>query len=187
MSFSPTTLDGLLRSKAVELPQKLAYVFLKDGKIEDEAWTYSELDRRARAIGAKLQQDQAVGERALLLYPQGLDFLAAFFGSLYAGVIGVPAPAPEASRLKRALPRLQAIVRDAEATIVLASPQIISMLKDFTGQIPEFQRMRWIPTTEVPMELGEAWQDRDVSPNDLAYPAIHFWLNILAQWGDDQP
>ena len=46
--------------------------------------------KRARAIGAWLQQQAAVGQRVLLLYPPGIQFIEAFFGCLYAGAIAVP-------------------------------------------------------------------------------------------------
>jgi len=59
------------------------------------------LDEKARAIAAYLQSQLSVGDRVLLVYPQGLESIAAFFGCLYAGVVAIPAPAPEAARLKR--------------------------------------------------------------------------------------
>ncbi|MEK7989430.1 MAG: AMP-binding protein, partial [Thiotrichaceae bacterium] len=102
------TLIDLLQLRAEQQPNQRAYTFMIDGKVEGKTFTYAELDLQARAIAAQLQQYHARGERALLLYPQGLEFLAAFFGCLYAGVIAIPAPPPEASRLKRTLPRLQA-------------------------------------------------------------------------------
>ena len=60
----------------------------------DEPLTWGELDRRARAIAAALTEAGAAGERALLLYPPGLDYLAAFFGCLYAGTVAVPVYPP---------------------------------------------------------------------------------------------
>lgn len=72
-------------------PQKLAFTFLNDGETAGLRLTYQELNRHARAIAAQLQTLGASGERALLLYPPGLDFITAFFGCLYAGVVAVPA------------------------------------------------------------------------------------------------
>ena len=62
------------------------------------------------------------GERALLLYPAGLDFIAAFFGCLYAGVVAVPAYPP---RRNRSLSRIQAIADDAEAKVALTTVQVL--------------------------------------------------------------
>ena len=86
-----------MRRRAEERPQSLACAFLNDGGRESERLSYAELDREARRIAAWLQVSRAPGDRALLLFPAGLDFLKAFFGCLYAGVIAIPAPPPEAS------------------------------------------------------------------------------------------
>ena len=64
-----------------------------------------------------------------------LDAIAAFFGCLYAGVIAIPAPAPEASRLKRTLPRLNAIAADAKASLILTTASLFTQLK-FKATLP---------------------------------------------------
>src|SRR5215510_15664897 len=67
--WHPSTLTELLRWRALEQPERLAYTFLTDGETEETRLTYGELDRQARAIGAHLQHLRAAGERVLLLYP----------------------------------------------------------------------------------------------------------------------
>jgi acyl-CoA synthetase (AMP-forming)/AMP-acid ligase II len=163
------TLVELLRWRATNEADKLAYLFLVDGKTEGDRLTYAELDRQARAIAALLQQKQAQGERALLLYPQGLEVMAAFLGSLYAGVIAIPVPPPDASRLKRTLPRLRAIVKDAQATFVLTTERIRSILESAGLEFPEFAEMDWIATEEVDPNLAEQWQDPAITADTLAY------------------
>lgn len=165
----PATLTELLRSRAIHQPDQLAYTFLTDGKTEGSKLTYAELDRQARAIGALFQQYQAQGERALLLYPQGLEVIAAFCGCLYAGVIAIPVPPPDGSRLKRTLPRLRAIVKDAQASIVLTTSRIKSILESAGLDFPEFEQMRWIATEEVDLELADSWQDPSIDGDTLAY------------------
>jgi len=80
MEAEPSTLVEILRWRALNQPNRLAYTFLRDGEKEEVHLTYADLDRRARAIGARLQSLGAYGERALLVYPQGLEFIAGFFG-----------------------------------------------------------------------------------------------------------
>ncbi len=80
-----------------------------------------ELDERAARWPPASSRPPQPGERALLIYPAGLDFLVGFFGCLYAGLIGIPTPPPEASRLKRTKPRLQSIADDAKASLVLTT------------------------------------------------------------------
>src|SRR5258708_36801189 len=100
-----TTLVELLRLRAKQQPNQLVYRFLPVGQISGEAqeWTYGELDLRARTIAAQLQEEQAEGERALLLYPPGLEFISAFLGCLYSKVVAVPAYPPHPTRLDRTL------------------------------------------------------------------------------------
>lgn len=100
--FNPNTLVELLRWRADQQPDSLAYRFLQDGDSEIVSITYAELDQRARAIGAWLESLSSAGERALLLYPPGLEYIASFFGCLYAGLTAVPAYPP---RLNRPVPR----------------------------------------------------------------------------------
>ena len=87
----PTSFVEILRSRAAEEPERRIFTYLEDGERETANLTLAGLDARARAIAAALQARGMEGERALLLFPAGLDFIAAFFGCLYAGVIAVPA------------------------------------------------------------------------------------------------
>ena len=95
----------VLRSRAHDNPSARAYTFLVDGEREGVHLTYGELDARARSIGALLQERGARGERVLLLYPPGLEYIAAFFGCLYARrrggarVSAAPQPQPAAAAL----------------------------------------------------------------------------------------
>src|SRR5262245_25537262 len=93
-----STLVRVLRTRADDAGDHLAYLYLEDGESEGGRLTFSEIDRRARGLAANLQTFLPPGERALLLYPQGLEYLVAFFGCLYAGVIAVPAYPPRFNR-----------------------------------------------------------------------------------------
>ena len=164
-----STLVELLQHRASQQPDKLAYQFLIDGKKEGNAYTYGELDEKARAIAAFLQQQDIKGERALLLYPQGIEVVAAFCGSLYAGTIAIPVPPPDAGRLKRTLPRLREIVKDSRATLVLSNARIIELIKNSGLDFPEFESMRWIDTEAIDLSLAKDWKDPEVDKDVLAY------------------
>src|SRR5262245_17785744 len=92
------TLVELLCQRALEDPDRAAFTFLADADTEKGTLTYRELDRRARAVAGTLQSLGLVGERVLLLYPPGLDYVAAFFGCLYARAVAVPAYPPRRNR-----------------------------------------------------------------------------------------
>ena len=94
---SANTLVQLLRFRALNNPEGEAFTFLSDAGESVVAMTYQELDRRVRAVACALQSRNLAGERALLLYPPGLEYITAFFGCLYAGVVAVPAYPPRRS------------------------------------------------------------------------------------------
>ncbi|WP_170107892.1 non-ribosomal peptide synthetase [Micromonospora echinospora] len=141
-----TTLVWLLRWRAAHQPDRLGYVFLGDDGAE-EALTYADLDRRARLIAAQLRQaDIGVGERALLLYPPGAEFLAALFGCLYAGVVAVPTFPPNPMRLDRTMPRLLATVADAAPAVALTTAPLLTLAEGLAPAATAFGQIRWIAT-----------------------------------------
>ena len=106
-----SSLVELVRWRARQQPERRVYTFLIDGELEGDHLTYADLDREAQTIGALLQRYVKKGECVLLIYPSGLEFIAAFFGCLYAGVIAVPTYPPQ-TRTKRNLSQLQVIAND---------------------------------------------------------------------------
>src|SRR5438270_6201561 len=81
----------LARVRAAYSPSAHGYIFTGVNKGNAAILSYADLDKRARSIAAHLQSRWPAGERALLLYPPGLDYICAFFGCLYAGIVAVPA------------------------------------------------------------------------------------------------
>ena len=124
------TLLDVLRWRADCQPEQIAYVFLRDGVTCDTVLTFGDLDAKARSIAGYLQSRFKPGERLLLVYPPGLDFVQAFWGALYAGLIAVPIPPPEAFRLKHSTARLQGIAIDACSIGALCTHQICSLLRE---------------------------------------------------------
>ena len=117
-ALSGALLTDVLASRAALDPAATAYVFLDDEGEERAALTYGDLHSRALACAGDLAGHCAPGERALLLFPPGLDFIVAFFACLYARVIAVPVNPPRRNGLAAAA---QSIVRDCAPTTVLTS------------------------------------------------------------------
>jgi 8-amino-7-oxononanoate synthase len=160
------TLVKLLSRRALHQPDQRIYTFLVDGEKEEAHLTYRELDQQARRIGAWLQHLGAVGERALLLYPPGLEYIAAFFGCLYGGAIAVPAYPP---RLNRPTPRLQAIVADAQATVALTTPAILSNIERRFEHAPELEALRWLVIDDIPAGVEVDWQEPTLTSESSAF------------------
>ena len=161
-----STWVDLLGYRAQNQSDKMAYTFLQDGETEAGRLTYKELDRQARAIAARLQSLDAPVSRALLLYPPGLEFIAAFFGCLYAGVVAVPAYPP---RRNQNMSRLQAIIADAQATVALTTTSMLGNIEGCFAQNPELAELRWITTDQMASNLVEAWQEPDLCESTLAF------------------
>ena len=162
------SLVDVLRTRARDFPEQRAFTFLADGESELESVTLGELDLRSRAIAALLQRRHGPGERALLLYPPGIDFIAAFFGCLYAGIVAVPAYPPRPSHPERWAPRLGAIARNAEAGIVLGTAEIVAMVSLIQREVPELARAHWLQTSIVPVSNAAYWQEPPLSREMLA-------------------
>jgi acyl-CoA synthetase (AMP-forming)/AMP-acid ligase II len=165
-STKPSNLVELLRWRASCQPEQRAYTFLPDGETEEVSLTYGELDRQARAIGAMLQDLGATGERALLFFPPGLEYIAAFFGCLYAGVVAVPTYPP---RSKRTLPQIQAILADAQAKVALTTTQVLSNVKHHFTHAQDLEAMCWLTTDNIAGDLAAELRDAAVTENTLAY------------------
>jgi 8-amino-7-oxononanoate synthase len=164
--FGPSNLVELLLHRARCQPEDIAFSYLVDGENEEVHLTYRELDRRARAIGAWLEANDLVGERALLLYPPGLDFVAAFFGCLYAGVVAVPVYPP---RRNRSMNRIQSIADDAEAKVALTTNQVFERVMPLIDETPHLKQLTWLPTCGVPIEMESQWTMPDVHGDTLAF------------------
>jgi acyl transferase domain-containing protein/acyl-CoA synthetase (AMP-forming)/AMP-acid ligase II/NADPH:quinone reductase-like Zn-dependent oxidoreductase/acyl carrier protein len=156
----------LLRARTAEHGPRLAFRYLADGETEESRLTYEELESRARAIAAAFAPPAAAGERALLFYTGGLEFIAAFWGCLYAGVVAVPVfPA----RLHRQIPRLLAIAADSEAKFVLTTAKIRRHAEDLFKRAPELKKLQWLATDDLPAALSEGWRDPGANLETLAF------------------
>ncbi|MEH1847541.1 MAG: fatty acyl-AMP ligase [Nostoc sp.] len=139
-----TSLLDILSYRGQYQSNKQAYIFLQNGETESGSLTYGELDRQAKAIAAHLQS--MPGERALLLYPSGLEFITAFFGCLYAGVIAVPVYPP---RQNQKLSRLLSIVNNAQAKVALITTSILANLEKRWEEEAELAPVKLIATDTI--------------------------------------
>jgi natural product biosynthesis luciferase-like monooxygenase protein/FkbM family methyltransferase len=162
MNLNPRTLLELLRARAGSHPDKNAYTFLIDGETVETSLTYGELDQRARAIGAHLQSLGSKGQRVLLLYPPGLEYIAAFFGCVYAGAVAVPVYPPTS---RRSLPRLWSIIKDAHPRVALTTDQILSNL---VGQA-DLQGLLWATTDDLDISIASQWRSESLPGESLAF------------------
>jgi acyl-CoA synthetase (AMP-forming)/AMP-acid ligase II/acyl carrier protein len=166
MLRSSSSIVDLLRWRATHEPDRLAYTFLEDGDEASDSLTYSSLNRRARVLAAHLLERGAAGERALLLYPPGLDFLVGLFGCLYAGVLAVPLYPP---RLNRRDMRCVDVALDAGARFALTTNAVLAGCDRILRHSPELAALRWIASDTLPAKAPPDDIHERVDPNSLAY------------------
>lgn len=142
----------LLQLRARLHPERQAFAFLDD-KGNRRTLSYGELDARAAIVAARLSALNKRGERVVLLYPPGLDFIAGFFGCLYAGVVAVPAYPPTHARH---LPRLRNVIEDCGASLLLAERAVKAKAEALSGETQDTFGLSWLLTDD----------DSIVQPND---------------------
>ena len=160
-----TLMDALLY-RAEHQPDDLAYLYLEDGESIEIPNTFGELDRRVRAFAAHLQTIVKPGDRALLLYPTGLEFIIAYLGCLYADVIAVPTTVPH---LKRSSPRLLLMMKDAEAHVACTTRGVYEKIKFLADENIEFKDVRWVLSEDVREDGAGNWQKPESQPDNIAF------------------
>jgi acyl transferase domain-containing protein/acyl-CoA synthetase (AMP-forming)/AMP-acid ligase II/acyl carrier protein len=162
----PTTLTALLQTRAADQADDVGYAFLADGETVRDRLTYGELDRRARQVAGLLRAHGACGKPVLLLYPPGLDYIAAFFGCLYAGAVAVPAYPPHRNR---SLDRLRSIVGDAGAHAVLCTVAVRDSIERLSAEAPDLHVLDWL-ATDAPGALDvDPFCDGSTTPDRIAF------------------
>ncbi|MEG1081962.1 MAG: AMP-binding protein, partial [Pseudomonas sp.] len=163
----PVTLVQALVQRAAQTPQRVALRFLADDPQQEAVLTYRDLDLRARTIAAALQTRTAFGDRAVLLFPSGPDYVAAFFGCLYAGVIAVPAYPPESSR-RHHQERLLSIIDDAEPRLLLSTSGLHDSLQAL-DVFAENTAPQLLAVDHLDAALADTWQAPVLQADDIAF------------------
>lgn len=161
----PTLLD-ILAYQVQHQSEKTGYIFLEDGETESSRLTYQELETQAKAIAATLQSCTQIGDRALLLYHPGPEFLIGFFACLYAGVIAVPV---YPSHSRHNLSRLASIISDAQVNIVLTTESLFNNLENHWIKQPAFNHLKWLTTETINRDLASQWIKSEISKDTIAF------------------
>ncbi len=160
------TMRDLLDDRVRQSERELCYTFLVGFEVRNQ-WNYADLYREIAKVGVHLRKIGSTGKRALLVYPQGPDFMAAFLACLSWNVVAVPVPAPETWNLLRTMPRLRAVAEDADAAFVLTTRKIFNMASASASSLWDFEGTPWIVTDE----LEEGGDDLGAEPIDATTPA----------------
>jgi len=161
LRYGRANLVRCLRGRAGERPDGVAFECPIDDPSKRTALTYAQLDRRARAIAASLQDMGLAGQRVMLAYPPGLEFVAAYFGALYAGCVAVPTYLPR----HRTLDQFAALASDAGASVALSTTSAIAQFKPIAGRAAG---IAWLATDEIADACAEGWVEHDPARDSIA-------------------
>jgi fatty acid CoA ligase FadD32 len=148
---------------------RVAYRFLdfsveRDGVERDLNWGHFSV--RNRAVAARLQQVTQPGDRVAILCPQNLEYLVAFFGTLYAGRIAVPLFDPSEPGH---VGRLHAVLDNCSPTAILTTTESAEGVRKFFRSRPAKERPRVVAVDAVPDEVAATWEPVEVEINTIAY------------------
>ncbi len=148
-------------------PQELAYASVRDTLELESQLTYGELDHTVRSLAGHLARKALPGTRVLLLYPPGLDAVYAFWACICAGLVPVPAPAPDPVRRKHSLPRLRAIIEDAQLSLLLTTSGI-EIISSELSIAKDGSQIEWV-ATDQPYDLADVVELPRLNETALAY------------------
>ncbi|WP_308713220.1 fatty acyl-AMP ligase [Phytohabitans maris] len=156
-----------VRGHAADRPDALAVAHVTEPgtRTGTTELSYRELDLMARRVAAALCRVCAPGDRALLLFPEGLDFAAAFLGCLYAGAVAVPSPLP--GSYKHQQRRVSGIAQDAEPNAIITTAAVLEEVETFIGNSGQGR----IPLLVMPLA--------DEAPVDAPRPSGRASLALL--------
>ncbi|MBX2799625.1 MAG: AMP-binding protein [Myxococcales bacterium] len=167
--FAPDvgTLTEVLRWRAEQQPDRVGFTFLEGGEGNGVDWTYGALYRRSGRVAGWLQQQGVTrGDRVLVMFHEGLEYLAALFGCMRIGALAVPVHAPDPRRLERTLPRLLNVSANATIAAACTTSDIASAVQPhFQGELAQ---VRWLCLDAEPEAVPTATEP-PLGPDDLAY------------------
>ncbi|NJM90857.1 MAG: fatty acyl-AMP ligase [Myxococcales bacterium] len=164
-SAIPTLVDLVIQRAATARTAPM-YTYLGERGSDEASITVDELQRQSQAIAVALRERMRPGDRALLIYGPGLEFITAFFGCLYAGVIAVPVFPPVRPREQK---RVLAIARAATPTLVLTTQSILAQVSALSAALPELAALKWFATDAVSLDHAAQWQRPDIDADTLAF------------------
>lgn len=164
--FKSDTLVGILRQHSADKSFVTAYTYLEEGEREANSINYLDLDKKSRSVAVHLQSLLSPEDRVLLLYPSGLDFIVAFFGCLYAGIVAIPAYPP---RRNQNTSRLESIIMDARPKAVLTKSDLLESIRSRLSENLDITKLDYLSTDDIDIDKSIEWQEPGINGDTLAF------------------
>ena len=128
-----SSIPEVLRERASLQPNDVAFTFIDydhDWEGVEKSLTWAQLQRRSTSLANEIRDVSATGDRAVIIAPQGLDYLVAFLATLEAGVIGVPLSTPIPGQHDE---RVSAVLADAAPTVILTTSAVSEAVSGYAA------------------------------------------------------
>ena len=163
------TLISLIERNVANVADSVAYRYIdyshsSEGQVSE--WTWAQLGRRLLAIGARVQQHAARGDRVAILAPQGLDYIAGFFAAIKAGTIAVPLFAPE---LPGHAERLDTALGASEPALVLTTSAAVDGVEAFLAKLPAARRPHVLVIDDIEDCVGNGFIPTEIDVDDVSH------------------
>lgn len=181
----------LLTERCLSNPSEPLYYFSPTGLFEhSDVLTYSGLRQKIYTIAALIQQHVKPGDRVLLIFTPGIDYIVTFWACLFSGVLAVPAYPPFD---KSTVEKLQAIINNSKPSIILSNTEITQKIKKLgfiknLASIPliqkfvskfstkvnhlmewDFQQFRWIDINKASTDMADSYKPVSIKRSDMCY------------------
>ena len=157
----------MIEHQADNYPNKTVYQYLKNGETLEQSLSFGELAAQVKNLAAHIQSNSKAGDRALLLYPSCLDYIVAFYACLCAGVIAVPAYPPKNKR--RDWPRLQGIIDDSGANLIISLESYQSSVDTWFVEHPNLDKPHFLASDSLNDSKDINWLRPDVDGETIAF------------------
>lgn len=158
------SLNAVMRQHFAGAPHQIAFTF-NSGDGEPERYSYAQFEHSVLALASDLTARKLSGSRALLLFNPGYDYVVAFFGCLFAGVIAVPAFPPMTNR---DWPRLLNIVEDCGAETILTASFLKSSIYDWVSA-NYTRKMHCIAVDQIEAQTVDVQLPKDINHDSIAF------------------
>jgi len=160
------SLVEIISKRATVQPDDVVYKYLGDGINETESFTFKEIDRVARSIAEALSKKLSKGDRVLLLFPQGLQYVAALYGCFYGGFIAIPAYPP---RRNRKMDRINSIIEDSGAAAGLVTEDVFKTIERNFAEDELLKGMEWFQYETISTNTNPPALSNLPKPEDVAF------------------
>ena len=144
--------------------RQVAYRYLNDE--EEQSISYEQLLIKSKRIATYLQKQGYYGKRALIMYPSGLEYITAFLGCLYAGVIAIPVYPPT---LSRNMDRIRSILIDASTNIILTTSQLYAKVVKHFNEETTSMDIKWVCIDEIVLPQPDQWTQPKANGDSIAF------------------